>query len=198
MSDPDDVMFSPSVKAEQTRLGSRAMFEGREWKTEITDDLRQFLGVIDTFFFATASADGRPYIQHRGGPPGFLKTIGTHTLAFADFAGNRQYITLGHLKENDRAHIFIPHFSTQQRLKLWGRARVVEGDLALMERLVDPTYKAKPQRAIVFELEAWDVNCRQHITARYSEAEMAPAVNKLVARIKELEEEVARLKGEAS
>jgi len=194
MSDPDDVMFSPSVKAEQTRLGSRAMFEDREWKTEITDDLRQFLGVIDTFFFATASADGRPYIQHRGGPPGFLKTIGTHTLAFADFAGNRQYITLGHLKENDRAHIFILHFATQQRVKLWGRARVVENDLELMERLVDPAYRARPQRAVVFTLEAWDINCTQHIVPRYSEGEIAPGINKLVARIKELEEEVERLK----
>ena len=195
MSGPEDVLFSDAVKAEQARLGSRPMFEDREWKTEITDDLRQFLGVIDTFFFATASADGRPYIQHRGGPPGFLKTIGSQTLAFADFAGNRQYITLGHLKENDRAHIFIPHFATQQRLKLWGRARVVEGDLALMERLVDPAYKARPQRAIVFTLEAWDVNCTQHIVPRYSEAEIAPGINKLVERIKELEEEVERLKG---
>jgi predicted pyridoxine 5'-phosphate oxidase superfamily flavin-nucleotide-binding protein len=194
MSGPEDVLFSAAVKAEQERLGSRPMFEGREWKTEITDDLRQFLGVIDTFFFATASADGRPYIQHRGGPPGFLKTIGTHTLAFADFAGNRQYVTLGHLKENDRAHIFILHFATQQRVKLWGRARVVENDMELMERLVDPAYKARPQRAIVFTLEAWDVNCTQHIIARYSEAEIAPGINKLVARIKELEEEVARLK----
>ncbi len=194
MSDPDDVMFSPSVKAEQTRLGSRAMFEGRDWKTEITDDLRRFLGVIDTFFFATASADGRPYIQHRGGPPGFLKTIGTHTLAFADFAGNRQYITLGHLKENDRAHIFILHFATQQRLKLWGRARVVENDLELMERLVDPAYRARPQRAVVFTLEAWDVNCTQHIVPRYSEAEIASGIDKLVTRIKELKDEVARLK----
>ena len=196
MSGPEDVLFSSAVKAEQARLGSRAQFEDREWATEITDNLRQFLAAIDTFFLATASADGRPYVQHRGGPPGFLKPIGTHTLAFADFAGNRQYITLGHLKENDRAHIFIPHFATQQRLKLWGRARVIEGDLELMERLVDPAYKARPERAIVFTLEAWDVNCRQHIVARYSEAEMAPAVNKLVARIKELEEEVARLKGE--
>ena len=196
MSGPEDVLFSEAVKAEQARLGSRKQFEDREWATEITDNLRQFLDAVDTFFLATASADGRPYVQHRGGPPGFLKPIGTHTLAFADFAGNRQYITLRHLKENDRAHIFIPHFATQQRLKLWGRARVVEGDVELMERLVDPTYKAKPQRAIVFTLEAWDVNCRQHITARYSEAEMAPAVNKLIARIKELEEEVARLKGE--
>jgi predicted pyridoxine 5'-phosphate oxidase superfamily flavin-nucleotide-binding protein len=195
MSDPEDVLFSPAVKAEQTRLGSRPTFEGRDWKTEITDDLRQFIGVIDTFFFATASADGRPYIQHRGGPPGFLKTIGTHTLAFADFAGNRQYITLGHLKENDQAHIFILHFATQQRVKLWGRARVVENDLGLMERLVDPAYKARPQRAIVFTLEAWDINCTQHIVPRYSEAEIAPGVNKLVERIKELEEEVTRLKG---
>lgn len=195
MEKPEDVMFSPAVKAEQARLGSRTSFEDRDWQTEITDDLRQFLAAIDTFFFATASADGRPYIQHRGGPAGFLKPIGSHMLAFADFAGNRQYITLGHLRENDRAHIFILHFATQQRLKLWGRARVVEDDLALMERLVDPAYKAKPQRAIVFRIEAWDINCRQHIVARYSEAEIAPAVNQLTQRIKELEEEVARLKG---
>jgi predicted pyridoxine 5'-phosphate oxidase superfamily flavin-nucleotide-binding protein len=195
MSGPEDVLFSPAVRAEQARLGSRATFEGRQWNSEITDDLRQFLDAIDTFFLATASADGRPYVQHRGGPPGFLKTIGSHTLAFADFAGNRQYITLGHLRENDRAHIFIPHFATQQRLKLWGRARVVEDDIALMERLVDPAYKAKPARAIVFTLEAWDINCRQHIVPRYSEAEIAPAVDKLARRIKELEEEVARLKG---
>jgi predicted pyridoxine 5'-phosphate oxidase superfamily flavin-nucleotide-binding protein len=194
MSGPEDVLFSPAVKAEQERLGSRSMFDGRDWQTEITDDLREFLGAIDTFFFATASADGRPYIQHRGGPPGFLKTIGTHTLAFADFAGNRQYISLGHLKENDKAHIFILHFATQQRVKLWGRARVIENDPELMERLVDPAYKARPQRAIVFTLEAWDINCTQHIIARYSEAEIAPGINKLVARIKELEEEVARLK----
>jgi predicted pyridoxine 5'-phosphate oxidase superfamily flavin-nucleotide-binding protein len=126
VSEPEDMLFSPAVKAEQTRLGSRAQFEGRAWNSEITDDLRRFLAAIDTFFFATASADGRPYVQHRGGPAGFLKPIGSHMLAFADFAGNRQYITLGHLKENDRAHVFIPHFATQQRLKLWGRARVIE------------------------------------------------------------------------
>ncbi|MBL0897737.1 MAG: pyridoxamine 5'-phosphate oxidase family protein [Reyranella sp.] len=194
MPDPEDILFSPAVKAEQTRLGSRARFEGREWKVEITDDLRQFLGAIDTFFFATASADGRPYIQHRGGPSGFLKPIGTNVLAFADFAGNRQYISLGHLRENDRAHIFILHFATQQRVKLWGRARTVEGDLELMERLIDPRYKARPERAIVFTIEAWDVNCRQHIVPRYSEAEIAPAVDQLTRRIKELEEEVARLR----
>ena len=194
MSSSADVLFSDAVKAEQTRLGSRRSFADRDFQTEITDDLRQFLAAIDTFFLATASADGRPYVQHRGGPPGFLKTIGAHTLAFADFAGNRQYLTLGHLKENDRAHLFIPHFATQQRIKLWGRARAVEGDIELMERLVDPAYKAKPRRAIVFTLEAWDSNCRQHIVPRYSEAEIAPAVDRLARRIKELEEEVARLR----
>ena len=194
MDRPEDVLFSPAVKAEQARLGSRALFEGRDFQTGITDDLRQFLAAIDTFFFATASADGRPYVQHRGGPPGFLKPIGTHTLAFADFAGNRQYITLGHLSENDRAHIFIPHFATQQRVKLWGRARVIEGDLELMERLVDPVYTARPERAVAFTLEAWDINCRQHIVPRYSEAEIAPAIDKLAQRIKELEAEVDRLR----
>ena len=194
MEKSEDVLFSPAVKAEQARLGSRSAFEGREWQSEITGDLRQFLSAVDTFFFATASADGRPYIQHRGGPAGFLKPIGSHMLAFADFAGNRQYITLGHLKENDRAYIFVLHFASQQRLKLWGRARVIEGDVELMERLVDPAYKARPERAIVFRIEAWDINCRQHIVARYSEAEIAPAVNQLTQRIKDLEEEVARLK----
>lgn len=194
MADPEDVLFSPAVRAEQARLGSRTAFEGRTWNTEITDDLRQFLAIIDTFFLATASADGRPYVQHRGGPPGFLKPLGPRMLGFADFAGNRQYITLGHLKENDCAHIFIPHFATRQRVKLWGRARVVEGDIELMARLVAPDYRAKPQRAIVFTLEAWDINCPQHIVPRYTEAEIAPGIDKLVARIKELEEEVERLK----
>ena len=103
MSGPEDVLFSEAVKAEQARLGSRPMFEGREWKTEITDDLRQFLGVIDTFFFATASADGRPYIQHRGGPAGFLKVLDEHMIGFADFSGNRQFITQGNLQDNDQA-----------------------------------------------------------------------------------------------
>jgi hypothetical protein len=194
MEEPEDVLFSPSVKAEQECLGSRGSFKYREWGTEVTENLARFLEAIDTFFLATASADGRPYVQHRGGPPGFLKPLDSRTLAFADFAGNRQYISLGHLRENDRAHIFVLHFATRQRIKLWGRARVVEGDAALMNRLVDPAYKARPQRAIVFSLEAWDVNCQQHIQARYSEAEMAPAVDRLVSRIKELEDEVARLK----
>jgi uncharacterized protein len=196
---PSDVAFTPSVKAAQARLGSRAGMEHMErerpWRTEVTDDLAAFLEAIDTFFFATASADGQPYIQHRGGPPGFLRVIDKRTLAFADFRGNRQYITVGNLAENPRCHIFILHFATRQRIKLWGRARYVEDDVALMTRLAMPGYRAVIERAVLFELEAWDVNCQQHITARYSEAEITPAIDQLTARIKELEAEVARLKG---
>ncbi|TXL71327.1 pyridoxamine 5'-phosphate oxidase family protein [Vineibacter terrae] len=198
---PCDVAFTPSVKAAQTRLGSRSRMErlesDRPWQTEVTDDLGAFLAIIDTFFFATASAAGQPYIQHRGGPPGFLRVIDKRTLGFADFRGNRQYITVGNLAENPRCHIFILHFATQQRVKLWGRARYVEDDAALLQQLAVPGYRALVERAIVFEIEAWDVNCSQHITARYSEPEIAPAIDRLAARIKELEAEVARLKGSA-
>jgi len=193
----DQVPFPAGVRSEQERLGSRATFASKVFNADLSDDLITFLGVIDTFFFATASADGRPYVQHRGGPPGLLKPIAPRALAFADFAGNRQYITLGNLTENDRACIFITHFATQQRVKFWGRARAIEGDPALMQRLVDPAYKARPQRAIRFDVEAWDINCRQHIVPRYAEAELAPAIDRLATRIKELEEEVARLKAGA-
>ena len=179
------------------RAQPRRVAPDGETRDLLEDGEAEFIRARDSFYMATVSEAEWPYIQHRGGPPGFLKTIGDRELAFADFAGNRQYITLGHLKENDRAHIFILHFATRQRVKLWGRARIVEGDLALMERLADPSYKARPERAIVFTLEAWDINCPQHIQPRYTEAEIAPAVDRLAQRIKELEEEVARLKESA-
>ncbi len=189
-----DVAFTASVKAAQTRLGSRAHMERtaatRPWATTIPGEMQTFLAAIDTFFFATASAACQPYIQHRGGPAGFLKALDDRTLGFADFGGNRQYITVGNLAENDRAHIFILHFATRQRIKLWGRARIVEGDASLLERLAMPGYTAKVERAILFDLEAWDVNCQQHIVARYTEEEIAPSVDRLVARIAELEEQV--------
>lgn len=196
---PSDVAFTPSVKAAQTRLGSRPLMaraeRERPWRTVVTEDLAQFLAQIDSFFLATATADGQPYIQHRGGPPGFLKPLDEKTLGFADFGGNRQYLTVGNLAENDRAHIFLPHHTTKQRVKLWGRARIVEGNEALLKLLAMPDYTARIERAILFELTAWDANCQQHITARYSEAEIAPAIDQLAARIKELEAEVARLQG---
>ena len=195
----EDILFSPAVKAAQQRLGSRDMFERRgAWRCEITDEVQQYLAAVDTFFIATASGDGRPYLQHRGGPAGFLKVLDNRTLGFADFGGNRQYITTGHLQENDRAFLFVPHFATRQRVKFWGRARVVEEDGDLLARLAIRGYSARIERVIVFDVEAWDSNCQSHITARYSEAEIAPAIDKLVARIKELEAEVERLRGQSA
>jgi predicted pyridoxine 5'-phosphate oxidase superfamily flavin-nucleotide-binding protein len=199
---PSDVAFTPSVKAAQTRLGSRSLMaraeRERPWRTVVTEELAQFLEHIDSFFLATASAEGQPYIQHRGGPPGFLKPLDERTLGFADFSGNKQYVSVGNLAENDRAHILLLHHATQQRVKLWGRARIVEGNEALLKLLAMPGYPARIERAILFELSAWDANCQQHITARYSEAEIAPGIDKLVARIRELETEVARLGGAAN
>ncbi|MCH7635725.1 MAG: pyridoxamine 5'-phosphate oxidase family protein [Proteobacteria bacterium] len=201
MSPPtSDIAFTPAVKALQERNGSRAgyarMAEKKDWHDTVTPDLAAFLAERDSFYLATASAEGRPYIQHRGGPKGFLKVLDDKRLAFADFGGNRQYISAGNLSENDQAAIFLMDYPNRRRLKLWGRARVVEDDPELLARLVEPGYKAKPERAFLFEVEAWDVNCPQHITPRYSEAEIAPALAKLQARIAELEAEVKRLAGD--
>ncbi len=200
MTEPvSDLAFTPAVKAWQERLGSRAgyarMAEKKDWQDRVTPELAAFLGQRDSFYLATASAAGRPYIQHRGGPAGFLKVIDAKHLAFADFGGNRQYITAGNLSENDRAAIFLMDYAGRQRIKLWGRAKVVEDDAELLERLVEPGYQAKVERAVVFEIEAWDVNCPQHIARRYTDAQIVPALAKLQARIDELEAEVKELKG---
>ena len=195
-----DIAFTPAVKALQERNGSRAgyarMAEKRDWHDTVTPDLAAFLAERDSFYLASASAEGRPYIQHRGGPKGFLKVLDDKRLAFADFGGNRQYISAGNLSENDRASIFLMDYPNRRRIKLWGRARVVEDDPELLARLLTPGYGAQPERAIVFEIEAWDVNCPQHITPRYSEDQIAPALAKLQARIDELEAEVKELHGE--
>ncbi|MDJ0942680.1 MAG: pyridoxamine 5'-phosphate oxidase family protein [Kiloniellales bacterium] len=197
-----DVAFSPAVKAMQERLGSRAGYARMEekdgWKTAVTPDLAGFLAQRDSFYLATASAEGQPYIQHRGGPKGFLRVIDEETLGFADFGGNRQYISLGNLSENDRAQLFLMDYANRRRVKVWGRAKVVEDDPFLLERLADSDYPGKPERAILFTVEAWDVNCPQHITPRFTEEDLAPGIGKLKARILELEAEVARLKGTGS
>ena len=196
-----DIAFTPAVKAMQEKLGSRAGYARMEekggWKDSVTPDLAGFLAARDSFYLGTASAEGQPYIQHRGGPKGFLQVIDEKTLAFADFSGNRQYISLGNLTENDKAYIFLMDYANRRRVKIWGHARFVNDDPFLLDRLTDAAYKGRPERAVVFTIEAWDVNCPQHITPRFTEEDLAPGIGKLKARIEELEAEVARLKGEA-
>ena len=169
------------------------MERGRGWRTTVTPDLADFLADLDMFYLGTATADGQPYIQHRGGPPGFLKVIDDHTLGFADFGGNRQYVTLGNLSENPKAFLFLMDYANSRRVKVWGTARVVEGDAVLEEKLRDPEYPGEVERVILFTVEAWDVNCPQHIHRRFSERQIAPLIERLQARIAELESEVERL-----
>ena len=193
-----DVAFTPAVKAAQQRHGSRAQYarmeETRGWQSKVTDDLAAFIAERDSFYLATANAEGQPYIQHRGGPKGFLRVLDDKTLGFADFKGNRQYITTGNLADNDRAFIFLMDYASRRRIKIWGRARVVEGDDALINKLFVPGYKARPEQAILFTIEAWDVNCQQHIPQKFAAEDVADAVGRLQARIAELEAEVARLR----
>jgi uncharacterized protein len=192
-----DVAFSPSVKAIQTRKGSRASYhkmEVRGWRTQITPDLVEFIAAQTSFMLATASADGQPYIQHRGGPAGFLKVIDERTLAFADFTGNRQYISQGNLAENPKAYIFLIDYLNRRRIKLWGTARVVENDPELLQKLMPEGYEARPEQVIVFTLSVWDSNCPQHIPQKIDLAEVVQVVAERDKRIAELEAEVARLK----
>jgi predicted pyridoxine 5'-phosphate oxidase superfamily flavin-nucleotide-binding protein len=196
-----DVAFTPAVKAIQSRHGSRASYarmeQGGSWATTVTSELAAFLAELDMFYLGTANAQGQPYIQYRGGSPGLLKVVNEKTLGFADFRGNRQYITLGNLSENPQAFLFLVDYARRQRIKLWGKARVVEDDPALLEQLRDPTYPGKVERAILFEIEAWDVNCPQHIQQRFSQQQIAPVIEQLQRRIAELEAEVRRFGNES-
>ena len=192
---PSDVPFTPAVKAIQARKGSRPRYERVErggWQTRVTADLAEFLAGLDMFYLGTASAEGQPYIQYRGGSPGFLKVLDDRTLGFADFGGNRQYLTVGNLSENPKAFLFLMDYATRQRVKVWGTARVVEDDPALLDRLRDPAYPGKVERAVVFTIEAWDVNCPQHIHKRFSQAQVAPVIEQLQARIADLETQLAQ------
>ncbi|MEO8752372.1 MAG: pyridoxamine 5'-phosphate oxidase family protein [Casimicrobiaceae bacterium] len=190
-----DVAFTPAVRAMQERHGSRRAYARLDtsggWSDTVTAELAAFIAQRDSLFFATANAAGQPYVQHRGGPPGFLHVLDARTLAFADFRGNRQYITAGNLAENDRAFIFLMDFAQQQRIKLWGRARIVDDDAALVERLMPAGYRARPEHAIVFTVEAWDANCPQHIPRMIAEAEVDRIVGGLNARIAALEAQLA-------
>ena len=189
-----DIAFTDTVKAIQERLGSRQIYRGMEqrggWSDKITPELADFIAERDTFFLATANAEGQPYIQHRGGPPGFLKVLDENTLGFVDFRGNQQYISVGNLQDNEKAYIFMMDFANRRRVKIWGRAEVVENDPELLEKLYDPEYGAKPERIFLFHVDAWDRNCPQHIKPRFTEEEIGDTVDSLRERIRQLEAEI--------
>ncbi len=193
-----DVAFTPSVKAIQTRKGSRPAYARQEqagaWQTVITDDLKEFVESRTSIFLATVNAEGQPYIQHRGGPAGFLRVIDATTLGFVDFAGNRQYISSGNLQDNAKAFLFLIDHANRRRIKIWGTARVVEGDADLTARLMPADYRARPEQVILFTVSAWDANCPQHIPQMFEAAEVAKALHERDTKIAELESEIARLK----
>ena len=193
-----DVAFTPSVKSVQDRKGSRGGYSKMEkrgsWQTAITPDLAGFIEAQTSIFFATANLEGQPYIQHRGGPPGFLKVLDEKTIGFADFAGNKQYITLGNLTDNPKAYLFLIDYVHRRRIKIWGEARVVEGDEALVRKLMPADYKARPEQVILFTVAAWDSNCPQHIPQRFDAADVASALLNRDERIRALEAEVETLR----
>jgi len=191
-----DVAFTPTIKAIQARKGSRQSYARMEergaWETRITEDLAQFIEAQTSVFLATVNAEGQPYIQHRGGPAGFLRVLDDKTIGFADFAGNRQYITQGNLADNPKAHLFLIDYAHRKRVKIWGEARVVEGDDALLARLMPQGYKARPEQVILFTVSAWNGNCPQHIPQRFEAADVAAALGERDRRIEALEAEIER------
>ncbi len=197
-----DVAFTGSVKALQERKGSRKSYARMEangsWATTITPDLAAFIAAQTSIFLATANADGQPYIQHRGGPAGFLRVLDDKTIAFVDFAGNRQFITTGNLADNPKAYLFLIDYANRQRIKVWGTARVVEGDAELVSKLMPANYKARPEQVVLFTVAAWDSNCPQHIPQRFEAGDVAAALAERDGRIEKLEAVVRELKGRVS
>jgi uncharacterized protein len=197
-----DVAFTPTVKAIQSRKGSRrgyAQLEERgAWETHITRELKAFIEAQTSVFLATANAERQPYIQHRGGPAGFLRAIDDNTIGFVDFVGNRQYITSGNLADNPKALLFLIDYAHRRRIKIWGTARVVEGDNELTAKLMPEPRPARPEQVVLFTVSAWDANCPQHIPQRFEAADVAAALAERDERIAALEAEVARLRGSAT
>ena len=192
-----DRVFTPAVRRAQAERGPAEAYQKRiaeGFPDRITPELAAFIAEQDTAFLGTANADGAPYIQHRGGPKGFIKVIDERTLGFADYRGNRHYITVGNLSENDRAYLFLLDPARRQRIKFWGRARIVENDPALIERLFDKGYWARPERVILFTIDAWDANCSSHIVTRFTESEIEQALSVVQTKIAELQAENLRLR----
>lgn len=194
-----DIAFTPTVKAIQARKGSRnayrAMEEDGGWRTRIDKSLAAFIGAQTSVFLATANAEGQPYIQHRGGPPGFLRMLDDRTIGFVDFTGNRQFITQGNLAENPKAHLFLMDYAHRRRVKIWGEARIAEGDEALIARLMPQGYAARPEQVLLFTVTAWDANCPKHIPQRFEAADVHAALEERDRKIAALEAEIARLSG---
>ena len=192
-----DVAFTPTVKAIQTRKGSRRAYAFQEeagaWQTTIDDDLKAFIEAQTSIFLATANAEGQPYIQHRGGPPGFLRVVDNHTIGFVDYAGNRQFISSGNLADNPKSYLFLIDYAHRRRIKIWGTARIVEGDSTLTANLMPADYKARAEQVILFTVTAWDSNCPQHIPKRFEAADVAAALAAKDHEIATLKAEVARL-----
>ncbi len=192
-----EIAFTPHVQALQEAHGSRASYARRTAPDRLNETLgreeRLFIESRDSFYIATVSETGWPYIQHRGGPKGFLKVLDEHTIAFADFTGNKQYISIGNLETDDRAALFLMDYPLQTRLKILAHARAVERDedLALADSLAVPGYNARVERAIVFAVEGYDWNCQQHITPRYTLEERAAISEEARERIAELERQLA-------
>lgn len=193
-----DIAFTPAVKRAQDKHGSRSAYARMEesggWNDKVTPALSEFIAARDSFYLGTASADGRPYIQHRGGPRGFIKVLDERTLALADYAGNAQYISMGNLSENNKAFIFLIDYPNRHRIKIWGRARFIEDDPQLLDKVRDSDYPGRVERALVFDLEAWDVNCTQHIQQRFTPEEIESVTGELSRRVRELEKENSALR----
>lgn len=172
------IAFTPNVREAQARMGSRDAYRAAELGAAETVELSpyevEFIGERDSFYQGTVGENGWPYVQHRGGPIGFLKVLGPRTIGYADFSGNRQYISVGNLQGDDRASLFLMDYPGQRRLKIWGRARLVDENTepALVARLESPSYRAPVERGVVITVEAFDWNCPKHITPRYTEPQV--------------------------
>lgn len=198
MLDPSsDIAFTPTVKAIQAERGSREAYARMEanggFRTEIDERLIAMLGVVNTAYLGTVNADSQPYIQHRGGPRGFIRVVDERTLGFADYVGNRQYVSTGNLRDNDKAFLFLMDYAHKARIKIWGRARFTY-DPAVIAQLMPDDYKARPEAAVLFEISAWDINCPQHIPVKFDADQVAAALAERDGEIERLQQEIANLR----
>lgn len=195
---PSDIAFTETVKAIQTQKGSRRAYANMErnggWETEISGDLKRFIEAQISVFLATANSEGQPYIQHRGGPPGFLRVLDEKTIAFVDYNGNRQFISSGNLHDNPKFHLFLIDYANRRRVKIWGEAQVVEGGQAFITELMPAGYKARPEQVILLKISAWDANCPQHIPQRFEADDVVKMQNEYVQKIEALETEIRNLR----